>query len=374
MYRSRAFRFAGARRMAALLTLAAAAACGDSPTEGTPGNPGNPGKPGPTPVDPVSQVASVEVTPGTLQLVPQGTRALSATVRTHNGAVLTGRLVTWTSSDSTVVRVDINGNATALKVGTSVITAALDGRQGQSTIEVVTPSQANPVAWVTVSGHVADMEPGESRWLDTQLRGANGAVLYDREVTWSSSDSTVVRVKPATGEITAVKGGTATITATSEGKSGSLTIVIPHWLQFDLGSVFNQALPAVVEVSADTTDRTEYSMTVTTYRLRLVAGRLWLSTTDWRYEQRFDLKLYRQSVTHFNGNAIFGADEVIETRTIVDQGNATEFDVFTGEPLYASTTFAGYGFRVSRLQNGTRLISQRLPGEGGVSYDLRFTK
>jgi hypothetical protein len=368
MYRSRAFRFAGARRMAALLTLATAAACGDNPTGGTPG------KPGPTPVDPVSQVASVEVTPGTLQLVPQSSRALSATARTHNGGVITGRLVTWTSSDSTVVRVDINGNATALKVGAAVITATLEGRQGQSTIEVVTPSQANPVAFVTVSGHVAGVEPGESRSLSAQLRGANGAELYDREITWSSSDTTVIRVAAATGQITVVKGGAATITATSEGKSGSLTIVIPHWLQFDLGSVFNEELPAVIEVSADTTDVTEHSMTVTTYRLRLVSGRLWLSTTDWRYEQRFDLKLYRQSITHFNGNAIFGPDEVIEARTIVDQGNATEFDVFTGEPLYASTTFAGYGFRVSRLQNGTRLISQRLPGEGGVSYDLRFVK
>jgi hypothetical protein len=318
-------------------------------------------------------VASVEVTPGTLQLVPQSSRALSATVRNSNGGVLAGRLVSWTSSDSTVVRVDINGNATALKVGTAVITAALDGRQGQSTIDVVTPSQANPVASVSVWGQVGDLEPGDSRCLEARLRGANGAELYDREITWSSSDSTIVRVGP-TGTVTGVRGGTATITATSEGKSGSLTIVIPQWLQFDLGSVFNEALPAMVEVSADTTDRTEYSMTVTTYRLRLVAGRLWLSTVDWRYRQRFDLKLYRQSVTHFNGNAIFGPDEVIEARTILDEGNATEFDVFTGEPLYASTRYEGYGFRVSRLQNGTRLISQRLPGEDSGSYDLRFSK
>jgi hypothetical protein len=379
MYRSRAFRFAGARRLAALLALATAAACaGDSPTEGTsgqPGKPGNPGNPGnPAPVDPQTQVGSVEIDPGTLQLVVQGSRALSATVRNPNGAVLTGRLPSWTSSDSSVVRVDINGNATALKVGTAVITAALDGRQGQSTIQVVTPSQANPVAWVRVSGQVAGMEPGETRSVYAELRGANGQEVYDRTITWSTSDSTVVRVS-SIGEVTAVKGGTATITATSEGKSGTLTIVVPQWLQFDLGSVFNEALPAVVEVSADTTDRTEHSMTVTTYRLRLVAGRLWLSTTDWRYEQRFDLKLYRQTVTHFSsGDAIFGPDQVIETRAIVDQGNATEFDVFTGEPLYASTRFGGYGFRVSRLANGTRLISQRLPGEGGASYDLRFTK
>jgi hypothetical protein len=359
--------------MAALLALALAAACGDGVTDGTPGTPGKPGG-GPGPVDPVQEVASVEITPGTLQLAVQDTRSLSATARTHTGAVLTGRLMTWTSSDSSVVRVDINGNATALKVGTAVITAALEGRQGQSTIEVVTPSQANPVGSVTVVGQVADMEPGESRAVEARLRGVNGQELYDRLITWSSSDSTVVRVS-ATGTVTGVRGGTATITATSEGKSGSLSVVVPQWVQLDLGSVFNENLPAVVEVSADTTDRTEHSMAVTTYRLRLVSGRLWLSTVDWRYRQRFELRLYRQTVTHFSsGDAIFGPDELIQTRTLVDEGNATEFDVFTGEPLYASDRFDGYGFRIYRLENGVRLLSQRLPGEDSGSYDLRFSK
>jgi hypothetical protein len=355
MYGSRAFRLTSARRMGALLALAMTAACGGDVTGGTPGGPGG----GPGPVDPTPAVASVEIEPGSLQLSVQGTRALSATVRTTSGGVLTGQMLSWTSSDSTVVRVDINGNAMALRVGTAVITAALEGRQGQSTIQVVTPSQADPVAFVRVTGQVADMEPG--------------AELWDREITWSSSDSTVVRVGPG-GYVTALKGGTATITATSEGKSGSLTIVIPQWLQFDLGSVFMQELPAVLEVSADTTDPTEHSVTVTTYTLRLVSGRLWLSTVDWRYRQRFELRLYRTVATHFNGSAIFSPQQLVETRTLLDEGDATEFDVFTGEPLYASTRFAGYGFRVSRLQDRTRLISQRLPGEEGASYDLRFKK
>jgi hypothetical protein len=371
MYGSRASRITGARRLAALLALATAAACGDGVTTGEPGQ--QPGKPG-QPVDPVPAVASVEITPGALQLQVQSSRALSATARTQTGAVLTGRMVTWTSSDSMVVHVDVNGNATALRVGTAVITAALEGRQGQSTIEVVTPSQANPVAFVRVVGQVAGMERGESRWLQAQLRSASGAELYDREVTWTSSDSTVVRVGP-TGTVTGVKGGTVTITATSEGQSGSLTIVIPQWLQFDLGSVFMEGLPAVVETSADTTDRTEHTMTVTTYRLRLVFGRLWLSTVDWSYRQRFELRLYRQVVTHFSsGDAIFGPDQLVQTRTLLDEGTATELDMFTGEPLYASARFGGHGFRVSRLQDGVRLISQRLPGESGASYDLRFAK
>lgn len=368
MYTSRASRLTGARRLAALLTLATAAACGDGVTDGTPGRPG-----GQTPPDTTPIVASVEIMPGTLQLPVQGSRALSATVRTLSGRELTGRLLSWTSSDSTIVRVDVNGNATALRVGTAVITAALEGKQGQSTIEVVTPSQANPVASVRVTGKVGDLEPGESRWLSAELRSAIGAVLYDREITWSSSDSTVVRVLPG-GQVTGVKGGTATITATSEGKSGSLTIIIPQWLQFDLSSVFMQGLPVELEMSADTTDRTEHGMVVTEYRLRLTWGRLWLSTIDWRYRQRYDLQLWRKQIAHINGNTITGPEELVQVRTIRDEGNAEEFDVFTGEPLYASTLFGGHLFRVYSTEGRGRLVSQRLPGEGGASYDLRFTK
>ena len=369
MYTSRAFRLTGARRMAALLTLATAAACSDGVTDGTPGRPGgNNPPPDTTPV-----VASVEITPGTLQLPVQGSRALSATVRAPSGRELTGRLLSWTSSDPTIVRVDINGNTTALRVGMAVITAALEGKQGQSTIEVVTPAQANPVASVRVTGQIAGLELGESRWLSAELRSATGVELYDREITWSSSDSSVVRVLPG-GQVTGVRGGTATITATSEGKSGSLTIIIPQWLTFDLSSVFNQDLPVELEMSADTTDRTEHGMVVTEYRLRLTWGRLWISTIDWRYRQRYDLQLWRREIAHINGNIIIGPEQLIDVRTIRDEGNAAEFDVFTGEPLYASTTFGGHLFRVYTTQGRGRLVSQCLPGEGGVSYDLRFTK
>ena len=44
-------------------------------------------------------------------------------------------------------------------------------------------------------------------------------------MTWGSSDPTVATVN-ATGLVTGVAAGTATITATSEGKSGTSTITV----------------------------------------------------------------------------------------------------------------------------------------------------
>jgi len=50
-------------------------------------------------------------------------------------------------------------------------------------------------------------------------------VLVGRAITWSSSDPTVATVL-ATGFVRAVGAGTATITATSEGHSGTAAVTV----------------------------------------------------------------------------------------------------------------------------------------------------
>src|SRR5213082_245028 len=57
------------------------------------------------------------------------------------------------------------------------------------------------------------------------LQDANGGVLSGRVVTWMSSDGSVAIVN-GSGLVTAVAPGQATITATSEGKSGSAAITV----------------------------------------------------------------------------------------------------------------------------------------------------
>jgi hypothetical protein len=365
MYRSTASRLTGARRLAALLILAAAAACTDEPTGSSRPPVQQPGEQKPP------AVASVEIDPGTLQLTVEGSRNLSVKLRAPGGALLTGRTVSWSSSDPTLVRVDENGNVTALRVGTAVITAVSEGKQGQATIEVIVPAPV-PVAHVIVTGG-GDIEPGESRPMNVELRAANGAVLYGRTVTWSSSDSSVVRAFE-TGHILGLKGGTATITATSEGKSGSVTLVIPEWLQFDLRTVAGQGLPAITEFSADTTNRTEFGMLVTEYRQRVSWGSMWFSTLDSRYRQRYIVETWKREVTYLNGSFIIGADVRISSREVRDEGRAEMYDVWTGEPIYESTTFGNHEFRAYRTEDRGRVIHQRLPGTTEQSFDMVFAK
>jgi uncharacterized protein YjdB len=62
--------------------------------------------------------------------------------------------------------------------------------------------------------------------LTALTRDASGNVLTGRVVTWTSSNTAVASVSSA-GVVTGVKVGTATITATSEGKTGTATVTVP---------------------------------------------------------------------------------------------------------------------------------------------------
>ena len=86
------------------------------------------------------------------------------------------------------------------------------------------PSTA-PVASVAVAPGSLTVVIGRSQQLVATLKDAKGNVLRGRQVTWTSSAPTVASVT-STGLVTAVALGTATITATSEGKTGSAAISV----------------------------------------------------------------------------------------------------------------------------------------------------
>jgi uncharacterized protein YjdB len=82
-----------------------------------------------------------------------------------------------------------------------------------------------PVASVTVSPPSATVEVGQTAQLTATPKDASGTPLTGRVVTWSSSDSGVARVS-ATGLVTGRAAGSATITATSEGKTGTSAVAV----------------------------------------------------------------------------------------------------------------------------------------------------
>jgi uncharacterized protein YjdB len=169
-------------------------------------------------------VASVSVTPPAAEVQAGGTVQLTATPRDAAGNPLPGRAVTWESSNPSVATVDASGRVTAVAPGTATIRATSEGRTGTSTITVTAPPPA-PVASVSVSPPAADIQVGGTVQLTATPRDAAGNPLTGRAVTWESSNPIVATVD-ANGRVTAVAPGTATIRATSEGRTGTSTITV----------------------------------------------------------------------------------------------------------------------------------------------------
>ncbi len=76
-----------------------------------------------------------------------------------------------------------------------------------------------PAASVTVSPASVSLSVGQTLLLSVVLKDSAGDFLTDRTVTWTTSNSAVATVS-ASGLVTGVTVGTATITATSRGVSG----------------------------------------------------------------------------------------------------------------------------------------------------------
>jgi uncharacterized protein YjdB len=88
-----------------------------------------------------------------------------------------------------------------------------------------TAASTAPVASVAVAPATLTVVVGRTRQLVATLEDAKGNVLRGRQVTWTSSAPTVASVT-STGLVTAVALGSATITATSETKTGSASITV----------------------------------------------------------------------------------------------------------------------------------------------------
>jgi uncharacterized protein YjdB len=166
-------------------------------------------------------VASVTVTPPTASVVTGQTTTLQAQTLDANGAVLTGRAVTWSSSNNGVATVSQTGVVTGVAPGNATITATSEGKSATAAITVT----AVPVASVTVAPGSLPLQTGQTGTLTATVRDAANNVLTDRAIAWTSSNNDVATVAP-NGTVTAVAVGTATITATSEGKTGTATVTV----------------------------------------------------------------------------------------------------------------------------------------------------
>jgi uncharacterized protein YjdB/endo-1,4-beta-D-glucanase Y len=156
-------------------------------------------------IDPLSKITN----PLTLTTTSTDTLKLQVVPTPTTGSY---PVASWKSSDTTVVKVDYNGNIKVIGYGTATITAIGKMQQGLSATYTVTVPQpaVNPTA-ITFTPSTYSIGIGSTATLNPTFAptGVNQTGL-----TWLSSNTAIATVS-SSGIVTGVAAGSVTITATS---------------------------------------------------------------------------------------------------------------------------------------------------------------
>jgi hypothetical protein len=194
------------------------------------------------PCDPTSPLCGGGGTTGTptiaISAPSNSMDAIGATIQLTATVTNTTATPTWTSSNNAVVTVSATGLATAVSNGSATITATVAAVSATSALTV-----SQVVTSVTVTPSTLALEPiGATGQLTGTAVDRNSNEVASATVVWASSDDGIATVS-ATGLVTAVAQGSATVTASASGQSGNAAI--------DVTVPVETVPPTVVAVTPD---------------------------------------------------------------------------------------------------------------------------
>src|SRR5688572_587220 len=186
-------------------------------------NPGRRGgqRRGPKQINPdtpvVGSISITSAAPASME--PTDTYQLTVQVLSATGAILTGRTVTYTSSNDSFATVSAGGLVTAVADGAPLIRAHCENATSAGqTITVESPQ--GPLASLTVTPATASISATQTQQVQAVPRDASANFLPGLTVTWASDTPAVATVSADSGDdnhtatVTGVADGTATITGT----------------------------------------------------------------------------------------------------------------------------------------------------------------
>lgn len=169
----------------------------------------------------IPSVDRVAVAPLTGDIPLGSSRQLAANVLDGAGNAIAGRVITWSSSNSSIATVSVSGLVSAVALGRVTITAAVEGKTGTSTIDVV-----DPVATVRITPLVPPtLRVGGKVQLSATALNAAGQPLPGRPVNWTSTNPNVASVSTS-GEVTALGVGSSTIIAEIDQRQGQVGVIV----------------------------------------------------------------------------------------------------------------------------------------------------
>jgi len=160
-------------------------------------------------------VTGVTLNESTLALFEGATKQLVASVVPSTA---TNSTVKWATGMPTVATVSASGLITAVGGGIATITATTEEGNFSATCRVTVGADANPPTRLELSPPSLVLQLRETAALTATVTFADGRIVTNTGVSWASSAPDRASVA-ATGKVTALSPGTATITASY----GSLT-------------------------------------------------------------------------------------------------------------------------------------------------------
>ncbi|HEX2091082.1 MAG TPA: Ig-like domain-containing protein [Longimicrobiaceae bacterium] len=161
-----------------------------------------------------ARVASITVTPAQPRIQVGGTTQMSAVLRDARGNALTGRTVTWASSDTRIATVDAAGMVRGAAAGQVTITGSSDGRSGSAAVTVTTAIQLGDVVVDQASSSIRIWDNGAEDGDRVRIT-LNGTVLHS-DLTLTNA-GTVIPVRYQEGD------NVVAILALNQGTSGGNT-------------------------------------------------------------------------------------------------------------------------------------------------------
>jgi trimeric autotransporter adhesin len=185
----------------------------------------------------ISNSTTLTVTNGVLQSIvvtPANSTVALGTVRqfTATGTYLDGSttttqditdIVTWSSSSVSVASITISGATTALKTGTTTITATLGTISGNTQL-TVNVANLSSIAIQPGDTTIAEATTVQFSAVGTFSDGSTRNIT--NQVTWSSSNTAVATILNSTA--TGVSSGDSTIMATLNSVSDSVTLTVSN--------------------------------------------------------------------------------------------------------------------------------------------------
>ncbi|MCK7554874.1 Ig-like domain-containing protein [Chitinophaga sedimenti] len=142
----------------------------------------------------------------------RNTRQLKATVYPANAS---DRFISWSSSDTGIVKVNAAGLLSGIAPGN--VTVTVTTREGGKTASTSVLSVVVPVTQVNLTRSTLTIGAFDTTTIGATSLPSNASNLA---VSWTSSDTTVATVS-ANGRITAIAAGNANITATAQDGQGA---------------------------------------------------------------------------------------------------------------------------------------------------------